>query len=539
MSCCRLLIRFWMALVLAEAGTSRAYSTSVDVLTNRHDNARTGVNLRETALTIRNVNASQFGKLFERELDGDVYAQPLIKTGVKIPGVGRRNIAFVATTNNSLYALDADRPEVKLPYWRVTSDVLGVPVPRREVSNLIEPDEYRNFEHNIGIVSTPTIDEKTNTIYLVAKSKDGDGGYRHRLHAFDVPTGREKSEMGSPAVIDRPGMDHRSLLNRPGLLLHDQFLYVAFAAHGDDEPRFGYHGWVLAYDARILREVAAFCTTPNGKQGGIWQSGSGLAAEKRRGGGSLIYAVVGNGDTGNGNFGQSVLQMRPAPVLEVNRAFVPERASEMNELDLDMSTGALLIPGTSLLVACSKAGTCYVIDRSSMRLVQEFRAASNSMEADRYTNIHGTPVVWRNKGRSLFLYVWGEEDYLRSYRLVGNNFVLAGKSLFPAPANSMPGGMLSLSSNKSRSGTGIIWASVPIKGDANNSTVEGILRAFDASDVSRELWNSQMNDTRDHLGMFAKFCPPVVANGKVYMATFAPPLCQKTEAGRICLPRGW
>jgi hypothetical protein len=87
--------------------------------------------------------------------------------------------------------------------------------------------------------------------------------------------------------------------------------------------------------------------------------------------------------------------------------------------------------------------------------------------------------------------------------------------------NGMPGGFLAVSSNGSAAGSGIVWANVPYSGDANHSTVPGILRAFDANNLSTELWNSRTNSTRDNFGNFAKFVPPVVTNGKVYMATFS------------------
>ena len=69
---------------------------------------------------------------------------------------------------------------------------------------------------------------------------------------------------------------------------------------------------------------------------------------------------------------------------------------------------------------------------------------------------------------------------------------------------------MSLSANGSVPGTGILWVSEP-----------NILHAFDASNLQSELWNSGMNPTRDDLGEAAKFCPPTIANGKVYMATFS------------------
>jgi hypothetical protein len=508
----------------------------VDVLTNRYDNWRSGANLRETRLNAQNINRQRFGKLFEREVDGDVYAQPLIKTGVQIPTRGPRNVAFVATTNNDLYAFDADLPGAGDPYWHVDQDVLGAPVPRAEVSDLKPPDEYLNFEHNIGIISTPVIDDSTNTIYVVAKSKKK-SEYLNRLFAFDIATGRQKTEMGSPATIapmavgngvgnveGKITMDGRKLFNRTALLLQDGVLYLAFGAHADGEPRYNYHGWIVAYDAHNLHQLAALCTTPDGIQGGVWQSGAGLSAEPRDGTFPVIYAAIGNGSTGGRNFGQSVVQLYPGELMSVKQSFTPSNAGEMNDLDLDLSTGPLLLPDLPFMLTCTKDGKCYVIDRTNMRLVQELQAATNSLGTGRPANIHGTPVTWRDANNNLFIYVWAEEDYLRAYRFDGKRFVSAGRSPFPSPMMSMPGGMLTLSANAGAISSSIVWASIPKGGDANNGTVDGVLRAFSASDLSHELWNSEQNAGRDRLGMFAKFCPPVVANGKVYIPSFSSPL---------------
>src|SRR5262249_12374097 len=159
------------------------------------------------------------------------------------------------------YAFDADSPEASKPFWLVTRKVLGEPVPKAEVADLPPDQKYLNFETTIGIVSTPVIDDKTNTIYVVAQSKAG-SEYRFRLHAFDLATGREKTELHSPAKIEASYLGNgvgskggridfrpRKMLNRPGLLLVDGVLYLAFTSHLDGEPKFDYHGWVLAYDA--------------------------------------------------------------------------------------------------------------------------------------------------------------------------------------------------------------------------------------------------------------------------------------------------
>jgi hypothetical protein len=84
----------------------------------------------------------------------------------------------------------------------------------------------------------------------------------------------------------------------------------------------------------------------------------------------------------------------------------------------------------------------------------------------------------------------------------------------------MPGGILSLSANGDNADSGIIWVSMPLAENANQKVVRGILRAYAASDVSKELWDSE-RDPADGTGMFAKFCPPTVADGKVFMSAFA------------------
>ena len=513
------------------------------MLTHRYNSWRTGANLSESVLTTRNVAGQHFGKLFEREVDGDIYAQPLIKTGIVVPGVGMRNVVYVATVNNSLYAFDAETCGADKPLWRVGKEVFGEPVPKREVVDLAPNLEYLNFDAKVGIVATPVIDADSGTIYVAAYSKNGNE-HRFRLHAFDLASGREKKELNSPMVIEASYLgngvgsvdgkirfDPRKMLNRPALLLSEGTLYLAFTAHMDGEPKFDYHGWIMAYDAKTLKQLAVVNTTPDGIQGGVWQSGGGLAAEDREGTYPLIYAVVANGSVGGRNYGESLMQLYPGGLMSSKQVFTPNNHEYLNDRDLDLSTAPLLIPDMPLAIACSKEGKCYVVDRSDMRLVQEFAAGVNSYGGERPANIHGAPVIWRDNKGTLRLYVWGEEDYLRAFQYSGQQFVPAGKSKVRAPEKSMPGGMLSISSNGSTEGSAIVWASVPLTGDANVATVEGILRAFDAADIEKEVWNSSQNGPRDSVGMFAKFCPPVVANGRVYMATFAEP-AKAGHAGR-------
>ena len=118
------------------------------------------------------------------------------------------------------------------------------------------------------------------------------------------------------------------------------------------------------------------------------------------------------------------------------------------------------------------------------------------------------------------IYAWGENNHLKAYKYSQGRLQdvdTPRQSVF-RPPHGMPGGMLALSANGSAAGTGILWAVVPLDGDANRQRgVKGIVLALDAQDVSRTLWTSEQFSDRDRLGLFAKFNPPIVANGKVFV----------------------
>ncbi len=119
------------------------------------------------------------------------------------------------------------------------------------------------------------------------------------------------------------------------------------------------------------------------------------------------------------------------------------------------------------------------------------------------------------------IYLWAENDPLKAFKFANGLFQTTPVGQSAARSAGMPGGMLALSANGSTPGSGVLWATLALNGSANHTVQPGILRAYDASDVTRELWNSQQNATRDAVGSFAKFSYPTVANGKVYVATFS------------------
>jgi hypothetical protein len=290
------------------------------MLTYHYDNARTGQNTNETTLTPENVNSNSFGLLFTCPVDGFVYAQPLIMTNVSIPGSGSHDAIFVATEHNSLYAFDADSntgPGGGL-LWRTSfiNPATGV--------TTVPSSDTRSFDliPEVGITSTPVIDPVAGTIFVEVKTKEVTGknvSYVHRLHALDITTGAERSN--SPVVIastnypgtgesgydDNDGNGHVAWNpldqhNRPGLLLLNGVVYIAYASHGDAQP---YHGWLFAYDAQTLQQTGVFNVSPNGAQGGIWMAGCGPAADEAIGN---VYLTTGNGDF-NTNYTNSLFNI--------------------------------------------------------------------------------------------------------------------------------------------------------------------------------------------------------------------------------------
>jgi hypothetical protein len=309
-------------------------------------------------------------------------------------------------------------------------------------------------------------------------------------------------------------LDPKRHLSRPGLLLQDGVLYLGFGSHGDQPP---YHGWVLGYDAATLQRTAAFTSSPDTFGGGIWQSGAGLSGDGRH-----VYAVVGNAHNGGPDRGNAILQLDRAS-LRPTGMYADPRANELSDADLDLVTAAVLRPlpgGGHQVVAAGKEGVCYVLAATGdgLTLTEQFTAAESYHPPDK-PNIHGSPVLWEaGPGLGVRMFLWSEWDHLRVYRLDGSRFTLVQRSELTLPPG-MPGGFLTLTWDGADPATALVWASVP-KANANQGTVRGRLLAFRATDVSTPLWDS---DQRGATHWFAKFCPPTVANGRVYLATFADP----------------
>ena len=495
---------------------------SADVLTYHNDNARTGANLTETVLTPTNVNFASFGKLGQVAVDGDVYGQPLVKTGVTVPNMGKRDIVYVATEHDSVYAFDAKTLE---PIWHDSfiNPAAGItPLQSKDVNT-------QDIYPEIGITSTPVIDSSTSTMYVVSAIKfsavSGAVGFVQQIHALDLATGAEK--LGGPVDIQAtvPGNgagSARGMISyqaqwqnqRPALLLSNGVVYIAAASFADHGP---YHGWVLGYNAQTLKLASAINDTPNGVQGGIWMAGGGPAADAF----GNIYLSTGNGTTRTnglkGDFGDAVLKLHQVSgQLKIADYFIPSNQARLKADDIDLgSGGVVLLPDQSggrphLLVTGGKDGTIYLLDRDKMggysrnnRIVQGVHGTINA--------IFDTPAYFNGKIYYLGTGTQGHKslESLKAFSLAGGKIVQT--PMVGSNPEGFPGSSPSVSANGSIGG--IVWTLT-----SNKSNSNATLRAYDALDISHELYNNLQAASRDRSARYVKFTVPTVVNGKVYVA---------------------
>lgn len=477
----------------------------VDVLTQHNNRDRTGANLRETVLTPANVNVKQFGMLFKRVLDDQVYGQPLVVTNVKIGG-GTHDVVYLTTVNNSVYAFDANSSTL---LWHVN---FGVP------ANLHDADfGCLDMNGQMGIVGTPVIDAASRTLYVVALTRVRDG-FMQRLHALDLATGADVAN--SPATIAAPEFDPLMQNQRPALLLSNGTVYVGYSSHCDKEP---YHGFLMGYNAKTLKQTSVFNTTPTGIEGSIWQSGQAPAVDDR----GNLYVVSGNGSwDGKVNFSESFLKLSPS--LKLLDWFTPTNHFYLDKTDLDLnSSGAMLIPGTHLVLGGGKQGVMYVLDANHLGHLGDEHALEHFQGT--VSHMHSL-VYWKSAKDGGLLYVWGQTDHMKVYRVDGGKLGPTPFMTRPEVNRGHPGAMLSLSANGEKDG--ILWAAIHATGDSWHESRPGILHAYDADDVGRELWNSWQNKSRDDCGEYSKMAPPTIANGKVYLASFG---TKNVGTGQFCV----
>jgi hypothetical protein len=514
---------------------STALSAQVDILTQHYNIQRTGWNDQEQHLNTTNVKPGTFGKLFTCAVDDQVYGQPLIVSGVTLPGIGQRNVLYVATVNNTVYAFDADASQASGPYWSKNLTPAGARPPLNTDMTGACGGNYVDFSGHMGIVGTPVIDKTTNTLYLVSRtiSTDGSKTFTQYLHAIDITTGAEKAN--SPKVIaaqvsgsgegssgGKLPFDPQKQNQRPGLLLLNGVVYIGFSSHCDWDP---YHGWLLGYDASSLQQKYVYCSTPDGGEGGIWMAGSGPSVDEA----GNIFVATGNGSTGVGtdvtsprNRATSLLKLSPS--LAQLDYFTPTNYATLNTADLDFGCSeVLVIPGMNRAFVGAKDGSLFLTDVNNLG---GYQSSGNNVvqEISLGTSAHLRSSFGYYKGTANeFVYTWSENTALKAFpvnRAAGNfdlTHVITSGLQGPTGNN---GANMTTSSNGNDDNTAILWATHANNCDANHQVCPGIVRAVNAANATNELWNSSMVPG-DNVGNYAKFSSPVVANGKLYVSTFS------------------
>jgi hypothetical protein len=498
---------------LAILSTASAWGQR-NVLTQRGSAQRDGQFSDEIYLTPSNVNSNQFGSVFSYGVDGYVVAQPLYVSGVNISGVGIVNVVYVATTHDSVYAFNADSPGTGAPLWTVNflNSGNGTTVTTEPVSAL--GCSSVNGYSEVGIIGTPVIDASTNTMYLVAKTMEVTNGvtsYVFRLHALDIASGAEK--FGGPEVINVAfGTYAQYDLQRPALLESNGTIYIAFGSNGCDQKA---HGWLLAYSASTLQQLAVFNTSPNVTYGAsIWMSGIGPAADSN----GNIYFATANGtfdvNTGGSDYGDTVMKLSlNGATFSVLDYFTPSNQAKMKSGDLDLgSGGVVLLPNdgftqsATLAVAEGKTGTIYLLNTNSLGGYDTKNGGDGNQEdlVGATQQMYGAPIYWNG-----YLYTAARQDYIKAFP-VANGMILT--TPIESPTTYTLTGVPTISANGSSNG--ILW----LVRNTNNTGGVMELSAFNATALT-ELYNSQQASGRDGLGTAPHFSTPLVANGRVYVGT--------------------
>jgi hypothetical protein len=532
------------SLIVLAAPTALGQSC-VSVTTFHNDNLRTGDNLAETVLTPANVGTVT--ELFGTHplLDGWAVAQPLYLPQTAING-GVHNVVFVATLANSVYAFDAD---TGIQYWHV---VYGPPDITPFNSGCSDNSFGENPSKGAGIVGTPVIDTSITppAMYFVTKEFDGTN-HTLKLHAVDTSSG---NDLTTPMVLQGSVINYAGTtislaadfqMSRPGMLLSNGTIYVGVGSTGCKE--YLNYGWVMSYTfslANGFTQQAVFNTTPDlanpagglpYANGGIWQSGGGLAADAS---GNIYFATAdANNFYGNkhgwqgSDFGDSIVRLTPTLGAPTSSAsfFTPYNDRDLYNADNDLSsTGPVLLPDQPgahphILIGYGKAEEIYVVDRDNMggytgppgpnNIVQDVvdpttgKCSTGTVTFSQCANMKGTcgwnpPVYWNNNlyfssnPGPLMSYTWtpGAASALAACPAIDANF---SNKLYVAT------GSPSVSSNGTSAG--LLWV-VTWPSDRNAT-----LRAFDATNLGSELFSAEV-------GSVGSYPTPTIANGTVYVA---------------------
>ncbi len=513
--------------------------TNLSGVATFHNNlSRNGSNTQEYALAPANVTTSTFGKLFSCTVDGVIYAQPLWVPNVTISGA-THNVVLVATQNDSIFAFDADtNTSPCTPLWKASlldaahgAGSGEMPVPSGTTGNYVG-NGFGDVSPEVGVLGTPVVDLSTGTLYAVSKTMTTSGPtFFQRLHALDITTGNEKFSGPGTIAATYPGradssgtvtFSPRMQNQRAGLALVNGVVYIAWASHEDNAP---YFGWVIGYSAsNVTQQMGAINISPNGGQSGIWMSGGAPAADSS----GNLYMLTGNGifdatsaSAPNNDYGDSFLQVSSSgSTLSVNQYFTPSDQHTDNTSDGDFGAGGatvlvdLPVNGTNpthLVLGGGKDHNMYVLNRDVMGGLGDSNAWQ---EINMPGGIFSTGAFWDST-----FYIATVHSAMQAYTLNPSTAKFTLASNAGSTTFGWPGISPSVSSMPDNS-NGIVWGIDSHLYCTNQAAgcSAAVLHAYDASNLSTELWNSTQG-AGNTAGYAVKFTVPTVANGKVYVGT--------------------
>ena len=510
------------------------------VLMWKGDASGSGLYASETTLTPANVNSTQFGKVGSFQVDGLIVAQPLYVSNLNIGGA-THNAIIVATEHDSVYAFDVDAPG-SAPLWErhYLDEANGITT---------MPDNFggrTTLGGEVGITGTPYIDSTQGVMYFVTTLSDN-GTPQQWLRAADITSGQDfgpgsvqiqasVAGDGVGSVNGQIAFDPSIENQRPGLTESGGMLLVSWGAFSDWGV---YHGWMMAFDPATLQMKAVFNPTPqyqevdaadgpadHGGGGSFWQGGAAPSVDSD----GSIYAIAADGsfdaDQDGSNYGDTLLKLRlNGNSFQVVDSFTPSNADCIDLHDLEIGSGGVtLLPsdatnGVPLAAAYSKEGKLFLVNRTMLggfnaggdnQIPQEFmvgeQQCSDSVTGDvaegpGWNRLYGNPAYWNG-----YLYAAASSLPLKQYQFQSG--LLNSTPIATSPsAYGLRGGNIVVSANGTQNG--IVWV---YEKSANS---QAILHAYDATNVAKELWNSNMNVVRDGMTIGIGFGTPVVADGHV------------------------
>lgn len=503
------------------------------VLTQRGDDTRLGWDATEKALTVATVGSAKFGRRAAFPVDGKVYAQPLYVPRLSIDG-RQHDVVIVATQHDTVYAFDAHGTGKGTgPLWQSS---LLQPGARPFLAATDRVATHRlcdSITPEVGISSTPVIDLASGRIYVMALDVEA-GKLTYRMHALSLGTGKDiapSTVVG--AAVPGTGIDANNGTvafvasdeqQRMGLTLVNGIVYAGFSSWCGLSP---YHGWVLGYRTGDLGHAIVYNVTPDSDQGGLWESESGITVDSH----GHLFIATGNGpydlNTGGRDVSDSLLEMVPQDgTLKVVDEFTPFDQLCRDEHDQDLGSGSpLMLPGGQEMVLSSKTGAVYVLN--NRKLGGYTQAKGDACKQRGLTTVDrikqeltidsvpggmwGTWGYWAS-ANGTYLYGSGAQGKPTQWQLAGNGDINPTPVATAPDSFSFPGAIPVTSSNGGAAGTGIVWTI-----DQTNGAV---LRAFDASNIGDEIFNSARDAGRDGLddtNGFNHFDVPTIADGLVFV----------------------